>query len=140
MNGRFNRFAVAAAVTLGIAMLAPATFAATPQQTTPQGNAAASEPGAGPAPSDTELKHFADAAVDVQNIRKSLQPQLAAAKTEDARTQLKATAEKKMETAVRSNQLSLQRYVQIANLVQTDSSVRARVQKLMPPEPAPASG
>jgi hypothetical protein len=39
-----------------------------------------------------------------------------------------------MESAVRSNQLSLDRYVQIAKLVQTDSQVRARVQHLMPPQ------
>jgi hypothetical protein len=32
--------------------------------------------------------------------------------------------------------LSPKRYVQIANLVQTDSSVRAKVQKFMPPQPA----
>jgi hypothetical protein len=133
------RLAAAVAVTLGIAMLAPATFAqtqpATPQQQTPgQTNPAANPSDTGPAPNDTELKHFADAVVEVQGIRQSLQPQLAAAKTDDARTQLKATAEKKMETAVRSNQLSLDRYVQIAKLVQTNSQVRARVQQLMPPQ------
>jgi hypothetical protein len=137
-NGRLNRLAAAVAVTLGIAMLAPATFAqtepATPQQTPSQSNPAANPSDTGPAPNDTELKHFANAVVEVQGIRQSLQPQLAAAKTDDARTQLKATAEKKMETAVRSNQLSLDRYVQIAKLVQTNSQVRARVQQLMPPQ------
>lgn len=139
MNGRFNRLAAAAAVTLGIAMLAPAAFAqtqpATPQQAPSQGNPTANPSDTGPAPNDTELKHFADAAVQVQSIRQSLQPQLAAAATNDARTKLKATAEKQMETAVQSHQLSLERYVQIANLVQTDSTVRAKVQKLLPPQP-----
>jgi hypothetical protein len=138
MNGRLNRLAAAVAVTQGIAMLAPATFAhtepATPQQTPSQSNPVANPSDTGPAPNDTELKHFANAVVEVQGIRQSLQPQLAAAKTDDARTQLKATAEKKMETAVRSNQLSLDRYVQIAKLVQTNSQVRARVQQLMPPQ------
>ncbi|HET9819099.1 MAG TPA: DUF4168 domain-containing protein [Rhodanobacteraceae bacterium] len=136
MTGRFKRPGAAAVVTLGIAMLAPAALAqtqpATPQQAPAQDSAAASQ--TGPAPSDSELKQFAGAAMDVQGIRQSLQPQIQAAQTEDARTKLKATAEKKMEAAVRSHQLSLQRYVQIANLVQTDSTIRAKVQKLMPPQ------
>lgn len=138
MNGRLNRLAAAVAVTLGIAMLAPVSFAqaqpATQQQTPSQSDPAAGPSDTGPAPNDTELKHFANAVVQVQSIRQSLQPQLAAAKSPDARTQLKATAEKKMETAVRDNQLSLDRYVQIAKLVQTNSQIRARVQQLMPPQ------
>ncbi|MDE2225535.1 MAG: DUF4168 domain-containing protein [Xanthomonadaceae bacterium] len=138
MIGRTNRTGVAVAMSLGIAMLAPAALAQTqpaPQQAPPQGNAAAPQTETGPAPNDTELKNFAGAAVDVQNIRQSLQPQLAAAQTADARTKLQQSGEKKMEAAVESHQLSPQRYVQIANLVQTDSSVRAKVQKLMPPQP-----
>ena len=138
MTGRLNRTGIAAAITLGIAMLAPAALAqtqpATPQQAQPQGNAAPSQADTGPAPTDTELKNFAGAVVDVQNIKNSLQPQLAAAQTADARTKLQQSGEKKMEAAVESHQLSPQRYVQIANLVQTDSSVRAKVQKLMPPQ------
>lgn len=143
MNGRFNRLAAAAAVTLGIAMLAPAALAqtqpATPQQAPTQGNAAASQSDTGPAPSDTELKNFAQAIVQVQGIKDSLQPQLAAAQTADARTKLQQSAEKKMEAAVESHQLSPHRYVQIATLVQTDSTVRAKVQKLLPPEPQASS-
>lgn len=138
MIGRLNRTGVAAAVSLAIAMLAPATLAQTqpaPKQAAPQGNAAAPQAETGSAPNDTELKNFAGAAVDVQNIRQSLQPQLAAAQTADARTKLQQFGEKKMEAAVESHQLSPQRYVQIANLVQTDSSIRAKVQKMMPPQP-----
>lgn len=139
MIGSFHRTGLATAVSLAIAMLAPAALAQTqpaPQQAPPQGNAAASQTDTGPAPNDTELKNFAGAAVDVESIRQSLQPQLAAAQTADARTQLQLQGEKKMEAAVESHQLSPQRYVQIANLVQTDSSVRAKVQKFMPPPPA----
>ncbi len=140
MIERFSRTCIAAAVSLGLAMLAPAALAqtqpATPQQA-PQGNAAAPQSDTGPAPNDTELKNFAGAAVDVQNIRQSLQPQLAAAQSADARTQLQQSAEKKMEAAVESHQLTPHRYVQIANLVQTDDTIRARVEKLMPPQPQP---
>ena|SRR6185312_2357804 len=131
-----NRTGLAAAVSLAIAMLAPAALAQNQpaaQQAAPQANAAAPQ-AEGPAPNDTELKNFAGAAVDVQNIRQSLQPQLAAAQTADARTKLQQSGEKKMEAAVESHQLSPQRYVQIANLVQTDSSVRAKVQQFMPPQ------
>lgn len=138
MIGSLNRTGMAAAIALGIAMLAPAALAQsqpTPQQAQPQGNAAASQADTGPAPTDTELKNFAGAVVDVQNIKNSLQPQLAAAQSADARTQLQQSGEKKMEAAVESHQLSPKRYVQIANLVQTDSSVRAKVQQFMPPQP-----
>lgn len=142
MNGRSNRLAAAAAAALGIAMLAPASFAqsqpANPQPPS-QANATANPSNPGPAPSDAELKNFAGAAVQVQSIRQSLQPQLAAAKTDSDRTQLKATAEQKMETAVRDHHLSLQRYVQIAQVVQTNSAVRAKVQSFMPPLPQPQS-
>lgn len=124
-----------------MAMSAPAALAqtepATPPQTPPA--ATATQGDTGPAPNDTELKHFAQAIVEVQGIKDSVQPQLAAAKTPDDRTKLQQAAEKKMEAAVESNQLSPHRYVQIATLVQTDSTVRARVQKLLPPQPQPKS-
>jgi len=141
MNGRFHRSSVALAVSLAMAMSAPAALAqtqpATPPQTPPA--ATATQGDMGPAPNDTELKHFAQAIVEVQGIKDSVQPQLAAAKTPDDRTKLQQAAEKKMEAAVESNQLSPHRYVQIATLVQTDSTVRARVQKLLPPQPQPKS-
>jgi hypothetical protein len=144
MNGQLNRLAAAVAVTLGLALLTPATFAQTqpaaPQQQPPsQGNAAMNPSDTGPAPNDTELKHFAQAIVAVQNIKNSVQPQLASAKTPDDRMKLQQSAEKKMEAAVESHQLSPKRYVQIANLVQTDSTVRAKVQKMMPPQQPQAS-
>ncbi|MGH8192651.1 MAG: DUF4168 domain-containing protein, partial [Rhodanobacteraceae bacterium] len=142
MTQRLQRTAAAVAVTMGLALTVPAAFAQTqpaqtppaqPQQTPTQGSAAAGQPGTGPAPSDAELKDFAHAAVDVQNIRKTMQPKLAAAQSADAQTKVKAAAEKQMESAVRSNHLSLQRYVQIAQVVQTNSAIRAKVQSYMPP-------
>ena len=137
MIGRLNRTGIAAALTLGIATLAPAAPAqaqpAAPQP--PPAQASATQADTGPAPSDAELKNFAQAIVQVQSIKDSLQPQLAAAQTADARMKLQQSAEKKMEGAVESHQLSPHRYVQIANLVQTDSMVRAKVQNLLPPQP-----
>ena len=142
MNGRLHPSRVAIAVALAVAMSAPAAFAQTqpanPQQT-PPANAAAAQADTGPAPSDAELKNFAQAIVEVQGIKDSVQPQLATAKTPDDRTKLQQAAEKKMEAAVESHQLSPHLYVQIATLVQTDSTVRAKVQKLLPPQPQPQS-
>lgn len=142
MNGRFNRTGVAIAAALGIAMLAPTALAqtqpATPPQAPAQNAAPAAQPDTGPAPNDTELKNFANAVVDVQRIQQSVQPELAAAKTPDARTKLQQSAEKEMEAAVQSHQLTPQRYVQIANLAQTDDSVRAKIQKLLPAAPQPS--
>jgi len=142
MIGRIKRTGVAAAVSLAIAMLAPAALAQTqpaPQQAPPQGNAAAPQAAnTGPAPNDTELKNFADAALDVQGIKQSMQPQIASAPTADARTKLQAQAEKKMEAAVESHRLSPKRYMQIATLAQTDSNVRVKVQNLMSPPPPPS--
>jgi hypothetical protein len=142
MNGRLHPSRVAIAVALAVAMSAPAALAQTqpanPQQT-PPANAAAAQADTGPAPSDAELKNFAQAIVEVQGIKDSVQPQLATAKTPDDRTKLQQAAEKKMEAAVESHQLSPHRYVQIATLVQTDSTVRAKVQKLLPPQPQPQS-
>lgn len=140
MNGRFNHTGVAIAAALGIAMLAPTALAQSQPAAPPQAPAqnAAAQPSTGPAPSDTELKNFAGAVVDVQHIQQSMQPELAAAKTPDARTKLQQSAEKKMEAAVQSHQLTPQRYVQIANLAQTDDSVRTKIQKLLPAPPPPS--
>lgn len=135
---RFHKTGATLAVTIGLAVLAPVALAQTqpaaqPQQA-PQGNAPAGQPAPGPAPNDAELKNFAHAALQVQSIKESVQPKLAAAKTPDDRTKVAAAAEKQMEAAVKSNQLSLQRYVQIASVVQNDSTVREKVQKLMYPQ------
>ncbi len=139
MNPRLHRTTIAAAVALGIGMLTPVAFAQTatpaqrsaPQQAPSQGKTAANQPDAGPTPTDAELKHFAHAAQDVQSIRQAAQPQIAKAKSPDARTQLQKTAEQKMEAAVRSHHLSVQRYEQIAMVAQTNKSVRAKLVKLM---------
>ncbi len=133
MNSRINRTGIAVAVTLATGMLATGAFAQTQPsaQQQPPAQTTAGAPSTGPAPTDTELKQFALAATDVGNIRKTEQPKIVAAQSADARTQLKQTTEKKMETAVRSHHLSIHRYEQIAEVVQTNSTIRAKVIKLM---------
>lgn len=133
MNSRFHRMGIVAAVTLATGMLATGAFAQaqSPAQQQAPAQATTAAPNTGPAPTDTELKQFALAATDVGNIRKAEQPKIAAAPSADARTQLKQATEQKMEAAVRSHHLSIHRYEQIAEVVQTNSAVRAKVLKLM---------
>ncbi|MGH8153783.1 MAG: DUF4168 domain-containing protein [Rhodanobacteraceae bacterium] len=143
MISRFHGTGATLAVAIGAALLAaPAAFAQTQPsaQSPPAQGAAPAAPNTGPAPTETELKNFAKAAVDVQNIRKSIQPQIASAKSPDARTKIEKSAEQQMEAAVRSQHLSTQRYVQIAQAVQTNPTIRDKVIKLMPPEPPATSG
>lgn len=147
MNPRIHRIAAAVSIALGAAVLAPATFAQSQpptqaQQPTqaqaPSQNAqpAATSADTGPAPTDTELQQFAQAARDVETIKQTAQPEIAKAKTPDARTQIQQSAEKKMEAAVRGHSLSVQRYQQIAMVAQTDSNVRAKLMKLLQAPPA----
>jgi uncharacterized membrane protein YhiD involved in acid resistance len=132
-----GQYKMGAAVTLalGIGMLAPAALArtATPaqQQAPGQAKTTANRPDTGPTPTDAELKQFAHAAQDVQKIRQTAQPQIAKAKSANARTELQKTAEKKMEAAVRSHHLSVHRYEQIAMVAQTNRAIRAKLIKLM---------
>jgi hypothetical protein len=135
MIQRIQRVGTAAALTLAAALFATTAFAQaqpTPQQpaTNPPPASAAAQPGTGPAPTSAELQQFANAASSVLDIRKATEPKLAAAKDANARTQLQQSAEKQMEAAVQQH-LTVQRYEQIAMVVQTDDSVRAKVIQLM---------
>lgn len=138
MTPRFHYSAAMLAVMLGGALATPSALAqtqpTTPPQTSTPGATVQSETGA--PPSQAELKHFAAAAVQVENIKQTLQPKLATAKDDSARNGLKQAAEKQMEAAVRNNELSLHRYIEIANVVQTNSTIRNEVQQLMPPKPS----
>jgi hypothetical protein len=134
MTLTLTKIGAAAAMALGIGIMTPAAFAqaAPPSQQAPsQGPKAMSRPATGPTPTNAELQHFAHAARDVQSIRQAAQPQISKTKNPDARTQLQKAAEQKMEAAVRSHHLSVHRYEQIAMVAQTDSTIRAKLVKLM---------
>ncbi|TAN02707.1 MAG: DUF4168 domain-containing protein [Rhodanobacteraceae bacterium] len=143
MNPRLHRVGAAVAVALGVGMLAPMALAQTqpaaqPQQA-PSQNQAAAHTNTGPAPTDAELQHFAQAAREVETIKQTAQPQIAQAKSAGDRTKLQKSAEQEMEAAVRSNDLSVQRYEQIAMVAQTDSKVRTKLIKLMQQPKPPTS-
>ena len=130
-----QRTGAAAALTVAAALFASGAFAQAqpaPQQApNPPAASAPAQPDTGPAPTSAELQQFANAASSVLDIRKATEPKLAAAKDANARTQLQQSAEKQMEAAVQQQHLTVQRYEQIAMVVQTDSSVRAKVIQLM---------
>lgn len=133
MIQRLHRLGAAAALTLGASVLAPLAFAQTPPPAQEQAptQQAPTRAAPGPAPTNEELVDFAHAATDVVNIRKSTEPKLQAAKSDDARTKLQQAAEKQMEAAVRNNHLSVLRYEQIAMVVQTNAEVRQKVLQIM---------
>lgn len=133
MIQRLHRLGAAAALTLGASVLAPLAFAQTPPPAQEQAptQQAPTQAAPGPAPTNEELVDFAHAATDVVNIRKSTEPKLQAAKSDDARTKLQQAAEKQMEAAVRNHHLSVQRYEQIAMVVQTNAEVRQKVLQIM---------
>lgn len=137
MNQQLKRISITAAMMLGAGVLAPAVFAQAPaqqqtptQQQVPTQATPQSKPDLGPKPSQSELKHFVDAALDVQSIAKQAQPQIQAAKDSSQRVKIQKTAEKKMEAAVKTHHLSLHRYQQIAMAMQADPSIRDKVKKL----------
>lgn len=131
----FQRVGATAALTVAAALFASTAFAqaqpAPQQAANPPTASAAAQPDTGPAPTSAELQQFANAASSVLDIRKATEPKLAAAKDANARTQLQQSAEKQMEAAVQQQHLTVKRYEQIAMVVQTDDSVRAKVIQLM---------
>lgn len=150
MIKRYRRTAMSAALMLGASMLAPAALAQTmqsqapqqqpPQQQAPQQQAPAQgqqsapmmkKPDAGPAPSSSELKHFVNAALDVQAIGQQAQPKLKAATSKSDRMKLQQATEAKMKTAVQKHHLSVKRYQQIFVAMQTDNTVRQKVSKMV---------
>lgn len=141
MMKRSKRLVSSAVLMLGAVGLAPAAFAQTAQsqqqppaaQQPPanQQNAPAMKPSTGPKPSNTELKHFVNAALDVQKIGQQVQPQLKQAKSNADRMKLQQQAEAKMKAAVQRHHLSVTRYQQIFVSMRTDNGVKQKVQKLV---------
>ncbi|HEX7338712.1 MAG TPA: DUF4168 domain-containing protein [Rhodanobacteraceae bacterium] len=124
-----------AALFLGVSLLASTAFAQTPHPTT-QPQATSGQQAAVAAPTDTELKNFAHAAEGIAGIKQTAQKQLMTAKDSSARTKLEQAAQQKMKATIVSNHLSVQRYIQIAKVVQTNQTVRAKVLKMIQPAPS----
>ena len=134
MNHRHSKIALAGSVLLAFGAIAPAMAPAQtsqPAQPPPQRQQApAMNPkDAGPPPSDAEVHHFVNAALQVQVIKQQATQQFDAAKTEADRTRIRDDAEAKMEATIKQNQLTVARYNQIFTAMQTNDKVQQKVQK-----------
>jgi hypothetical protein len=110
-------------------LLAVLAVAATPptaaQNDTPSGSPAASASGF----SDTELKSFAAAALDVQRIREAYVQKLGAAADGDEQRQLVEAAARDMSSAVEQHGLSVERFHTIIAAARGDEALVARINK-----------
>lgn len=90
-------------------------------------------PGAGGGPEssyeDTELKSFATAAVNVRRITDAYVEKMVAAKSEKEKKELEQRASGDMVQAVNNEGLSVTKYQDIANRVQTDPGLAERVKQ-----------
>lgn len=91
----------------------------------------------GSAPSSSELDHFVHAVVDVGNIKRAARPAIVGAASQTDRTKLEQATVKQIKAAIRGNDLSVHRYLQIAAFVQTHKSVQKTVLALMKQLPIP---
>lgn len=141
---KFRRSAaVSMAVVLATALSASPGFAGTgaiaqPSSRHPIDKGAAAAD-AGPAPTSTELDDFAHAVVATGNIKRAARQEIVDAPTAADRDKLKQATTNEIKAAIRSNHLSVHRYLQIITFVQanpaTQKKVVARLKLLMPPLP-----
>ncbi len=95
----------------------------------------ASAPAAAPATptatvSDTELKKFGNLARDVKGIMDKHQPAIAAATDAAAKSKAESTMSGELQVAVTDAGFTVQRYNEIAQAMQKDPSLFARMQQL----------
>lgn len=133
--GFHRQLAIAMAMALGFGLSVPA-MAQTPAAS--QSAATVSKapmkpikPNVVPPPSQVELQHFVDAAFAVQKIGEQVRPQLKQAKNDQARIKLQRQAESRMKAAVRAQHLSVARYQQIYEAMQTEPAVKKQVEVLV---------
>lgn len=112
----------------GLAMAAP--FAAA--QSTPaseQAPAAQQAPAAptAPAPDAATVSKFVAAYTEIQDIQESYSEKLQSVSDTDKAMELQQEAQQKMHNAVTSNGLDVEEYSQVANQVNSDQDLRARV-------------
>ena len=77
---------------------------------------------------DAELKSFALAAINVQRIKDTYTPQLAAAATAAEADQVRETATKEMVQAIEGEGMTVSQYTQISTQLQADPELAKRVE------------
>lgn len=132
---------VSIAVVLATAISAPPVFAgarASAHVRRPV-NKVASRTDTGPAPTSAELNEFAHAVVAVGNIKRAARQGITSAPTRADRSKLEQATTGEIKAAIRSNHLSVHRYLQIITFVQTHPATQKKVvallKQLMPPLP-----
>ena len=124
-----NRSAAAAMLVLAVtAVLGFATFPVSAQSVQPV-VAQSSSPAAAPTPSfsETELKVFADAVLDVQRVTDTYLPKLKAATTIEDQQKVEDTASAEMERVVESRGMTATRFSQILELTKVSPELADRV-------------
>jgi hypothetical protein len=82
-----------------------------------------------PAYSDSELKSFAVAVLEVQRINDDYTLKLQSAKSPDEQQQLRKTASQEMVRAVEKEGMSVEKYREIMNQAETNPAVAERVKE-----------
>lgn len=117
MNIRSGFIAIVAATLIAVAPVA-------------SGQAVESQPDANiPAYSDTELKSFAAAVLEVQRINDVYTEKLQAASTPEEKETVVQTASNQMTQVVEKNGMSVDRFTQILSHAQTNPGLADRVRK-----------
>ncbi|CAB1275903.1 DUF4168 domain-containing protein [Candidatus Nitrosacidococcus tergens] len=130
MTHQFYKIITALTTALGIVLFTSVVFAQESQQGQTPSSAMQEEQNVS-SPSDSELRHFANAATDIQKIQQNALPQIQQAKSEDDRIKLQQDAQQKMISAVQSHKLTINRYQQIASAMQTDQALQKKLMQLM---------
>ena len=86
---------------------------------------------AAPGYSDSELKSFAVAVLEVQRMNDTYVPKLESAKSPEEQQQLRQTASKEMVRAVEKEGMSVDKYKAILSDAQTNPAVAERVKEHM---------
>jgi len=124
-------FVITAAASL---LMAGTAFAQTPAQSTPTAKPtdapAASAAAPAPTVSDAELKKFANLSRDVKGIMEKHQPAITAAADPAAKAKEESSMSGELQVAVTDAGFTVQRYNDIAQAMQKDPSLFARMQQL----------
>lgn len=106
----------------------PAVFS----QATERPPAERSAPGlSAPSYSDSELKSFAVAVLEVQRINNDYVPKLESAKSPEEQMQIRKTASQEMVRAVEKEGMSVEKYKEIMSQAETNPAIAERVKAHM---------
>lgn len=83
-----------------------------------------------PPPDEAELTKFTEAHLDIEDITREVEEKVAAAQTEEEKTQIRQEGEQRAAAALETREIERARYQQIAALLETDTELRAQFDAL----------